>query len=118
MTFLIDKTRESVNANLKTMVGCFRYLKVLKSMDVHMCIVEGDSQTIISWSLGRGDMSWRVAPIVYEIWEVASLMECSLVHIDRGQNALADRLANWGILHGMAFNDNCLPRDLESESMC
>lgn len=50
----------------------------LKKLGVPNVFVEGDSQTIISWGMGKGNVSWCLAPIIYEIRELVSLLNCSL----------------------------------------
>lgn len=69
-------------------------LRELKKIGVIDCMVEDDSATIISWGLGKGDGSWCLASIIYEIRELISLLNCSITHVDRSQNELADKLAN------------------------
>lgn len=87
-------------------------LRELRRLGMVQCIVEGDSQTVISWGSGRGDISWRLAPIFYEIQKLVLSMKYSLKHVDRGQNGLADQLANWGVGYGKFHYDNCLPGDM------
>lgn len=65
-------------------------LRELRRLGLAQCIVEGDSQTVISWGSGRGDISWHLAPIFYEIRELVLSLNCSLKHVDRCQNGLAD----------------------------
>lgn len=72
-------------------------LRELKKLGASYCIIEGDSQTIISWGLGNCDFSWHLAPVIYEICKLIFLMNVSLIHVSRSQNGLADQLANWGI---------------------
>lgn len=74
--------------------------------------MEGDSHSVISWGLRRGDISWRLAPIFNEIRELILSLKYSLKHVDRCQNGLVDQLTNWGVGCGITHCDNCLPRDM------
>lgn len=84
----------------------------LKKFGASNCIVEGDFQTIISWGMGNGNCFWHLSPVIYEIRELISLMNVSLIHVVRNQNGLTDQLANWGIDHDMVHCDSCLLRVL------
>lgn len=72
--------------------------------------VEGDSAVVISWGKGDSLGCWCLASILFEIRVLMSLLFVSLSHIDRSQNELADKLANWGVTSGSVFSANCSPK--------
>lgn len=71
-------------------------LREINHLMLKDCEVEGDSAVVISWGTRNCLGSWELAPFVYEIKDVVFLLFISLVHIDRSQNKLVDKLANWG----------------------
>lgn len=93
-------------------MGLLLGLRELKKIGVSNCFVDGDSAILKSWGMGRGDGSWCMAPIIYEIQELVSLMQCFLAYIERRQNELADKLAIWGVRNYCTYCDSCLPMDV------
>lgn len=71
-------------------------LREINRMKLWGCEVEGDLAVVVSWGSGPSMGSWHLAPIIYEIRELMPLYSISLSHIDRSQNVLVDKLANWG----------------------
>lgn len=49
--------------------------------------------------------------MIYEIRELISSLSISLSHVDRSQNKLVDKLANWGINSLSAVVGSCIPDD-------
>lgn len=68
----------------------------LRKMDVHACIVEGDSTNVVGWGLGKGGGSWKLAHILYEIRELSCILRVYYMHVLRTQNRLAYKLVNRG----------------------
>lgn len=55
-------------------IGLLMGLIELKSTRIEDCIVEGDSVVVIGWGLGKGNGSWKLAQLVYEVKELAILL--------------------------------------------
>lgn len=83
-------------------------LRELNRLRLKSCEVEGDSVVVISWGRGDNLANWCLAPIIYEICELVSILSVSLSHVTRSQNELADKLANWGIVSQVVFCDSSL----------
>lgn len=82
----------------------------LKRLDIKVCMVKRYSSIVISWELGKGSGLWCLSSIMCEIWELVVCLSISLSHVDKRQNALADRLANT-VAYSLLYFENYIPED-------
>lgn len=98
--------RNAIQAELESLLMGLREIYRLK---LSSCEVEGDSAVAISWGNEKCMGSWELAPIIYEIRELMTLLSILLVHVNTSRNQLADKLANWGAGSHVIFSGNSIP---------
>lgn len=84
-------------------------IRELRNMGFRDCNVEGDSVVVIHWGIGKGVGVWKLAHIIYEIRDWAIELGISFAHVQREQNALADKMANWAVWQSIMFVDSVIP---------
>lgn len=69
--------------------------------------MEGDSKLVVSWGVIRCIRSWQLYQYVCEVRDLIRELQVVLYHIPRSQNAMADKLAKWGVgLHEVFIGDH------------
>lgn len=84
--------------SLKTeLFGLLMSLRDLHNIDVSKIIIEGNSVVVIGWAKGNGSCIWRNSHLIHEIKDRLDRLDCSVCHVLRCRNKLANSLANWGV---------------------
>lgn len=84
-------------------------LRELKRIGVSLGCVEGDSKVVIGWYSGLCDGVWKHSHFIQEVKEMVVSFKFSLVHVPRGQNSLAGKLATWGVGLDGLFSSSVMP---------
>lgn len=80
------RTCDSTKAEI---VGLLMGLGKLRKMEAaRNCIVEGNSTMVIAWGMGKGEGSWQLAHVIYEIRDLA-FFGAFLLHMPKGSKHLS-----------------------------